>query len=100
MGVKQPTVCPQDASKYSDAQHVSNLVLLVGRLVQQVRNLTPEPSTSPSSQVTQLAGENPVAAQAMDYLRRADLLPSITRGVMENIKRPTSPPPPKRRPAQ
>jgi len=80
-----------DASIYSDAQHVSNLVLLVARLVQQVRNLTPEPETLSSSH-TRVVSDNPVAAQAMDYLRRADLLPSITRGVMENIKRPTNPP--------
>jgi hypothetical protein len=94
MTAKKPSPPPtQDASNYTDAQHVTNLVLLVARLVQQVRNLTYKPTgteaTTPS--------ENPVAAQAMDYLRRADLTPSITRGVYENIKRPTSPPLPKRK---
>lgn len=88
----KPQICPQDASKYTDAQHVTNLVLLVGRLVQQVRNLT-------SATTTDIPKENPVAAQAMDYLRRADLTPSITRGVYENIQRTTSPPPPRRKPA-
>ena len=83
---KKPQVQPeQDASKYSDAQHVSNLVLLVARLVQQIRTLNPA------------TGEAPVAAQAMDYLRRACLQPSILGGVTENIKRPTSPPPPRKR---
>ncbi len=96
MGAKKPQPCPQDAATYTDAQHVSNLVLLIGRLVQQVRNLTPEPETMSSSH-TRVASENPVAAQAMDYLRRADLMPSILRGVTENIKRPTSPPPPRKR---
>lgn len=53
----------------SDAQHVANLVLLVGRLVQQVRKHDKE---------------NPVVEKAMDYLRRSDLIPSITRGVTEH----------------
>ena len=79
MNKKQKPNLEQDASKYSDAQHVSNLVLLVARLVQQVRNLNPATS------------ENPVAASAMDYLRRADLTPSIMRGVYENIRRPETP---------
>lgn len=86
MNAKKPNPPPeQDASKYTDAQHVSNLVLLVARLVQSVRNLN---TAMP---------ENPVVVQAMDYLRRADLNPSILRGVTENIKRPTSPPPPRKR---
>jgi hypothetical protein len=91
MTAKKPSPPPtQDASKYTDAQHVTNLVLIVGRLVQQLRNATVgKDATVPY--------ENPVAAQAMDYLRRADLTPSITRGVYENITRPTSPPPPKRK---
>ena len=89
----KPQFPPQDASKYTDAQHVANLVLLVGRLVQQVRNLTYKPTGTEAT--TQ--SENPVAAQAMDYIRRSDLTPSITRGVYENIRRPTSPPPPKKK---
>jgi len=60
----------QNALKYTDAQHVTNLVLLVGRLVQQVRKHDEE---------------NPVAEKAMDYLRRCDLQPSILRGVKTNI---------------
>lgn len=63
----------QDAAKYSDAQHVTNLLLLVSRLVQQLRKRHPE---------------NPVAEQAMDYLRRANLQPSILRGVRQNIGLP------------
>ncbi len=50
----------------TDAQHVANLVILVGRLVRQVRKSDPS---------------NDVAEKAMDYLRRSDLTPSITRGV-------------------
>lgn len=53
----------------TDAQHVANLVLLVGRLVRQVRRTDPT---------------NDVAEKAMDYLRRSDLMPSITRGVDES----------------
>lgn len=60
----------QDASKYTDAQHVTNLVLLVGRLVHQVRRHE---------------AENTVVEQAMDYLRRANLQPVILRGVKQNI---------------
>ena len=53
-----------DASEYTDAQHVSNLMLLVGRLVHQVRRHD---------------SENKTVEQAMDYLRRANLHPSILR---------------------
>lgn len=62
----------QDASKYSDAQHVTNLVMLVARLVAQVRKYD---------------SENITAEKAMDYLRRANLQPSILRGVTQNIKK-------------
>lgn len=62
-----------DAKDLSDAQHVSNLAMLIGRLVQQVRNKDPE---------------NDVATKAMDYLKRADLQPSMLRGVMENVSKP------------
>lgn len=86
MGSKKPQYPDlppdQDPAKYTDAQHVSNLVLLVGRLVRQVLKVD---------------NENTVAEQAMDYLRRSDLKTSILRGVTENIKRPTSPPPPRKR---
>ena len=51
-----------------DARHVANLVMLVGRLVQQVRKHD---------------SDNPVVAKAMDYLRRCDLTPSIVRGVSD-----------------
>lgn len=47
-------------------RHVSNLVMLVGRLVQQVRKHDQS---------------NDVTDKAMDYLRRADLVPSIIRDV-------------------
>lgn len=70
----------QDASKYTDAQHVSNLVMLVARLVEALRISRKHMTTS--------GEEHPVAAQSMDYLRRADLQPSILRGVTKNIKRP------------
>lgn len=56
--------------RYSDSQHVTNLVLLVARLVQQVR---------------QHEEANPVVDKAMDYLRRANLQPSILRGVKQNL---------------
>lgn len=62
-----------NAKDLSDAQHVSNLVILIARLVQQVRNNDPE---------------NDVATKAMDYLKRADLQPSMLRGVTENISKP------------
>lgn len=65
----------QDASKYTDAQHVGNLVLLVGRLVQQVRKHD---------------SENQTVEQAMDYLRRANLQPSILRGIKKNLGLPDS----------
>lgn len=52
--------------------HVSNLVMLVGRLVQQLKRLDPE---------------NPVIEDAMGYLRRSDLMPSVTRGVVEHARK-------------
>lgn len=63
----------QDASEYTDAQHVGNLVMLVGRLVQQVRKHD---------------SENKTVEQAMDYLRRANLNPSILRGIKTNLGLP------------
>lgn len=56
-----------------DAQHVSNLAMLVGRLVQQLRSHD---------------NENSVAEQAMDYLRRSDLIPSMLRGTTANARQP------------
>lgn len=55
---------------YTEAQHVANLVMLVGRLVQQVRKHEKD---------------NPVVDKAMDYLRRNDLNPSILKAVKQNL---------------
>lgn len=50
----------------ADARHVANLVMLVSRLVHQIRRHETN---------------NDVAEKAMNYLRRKDLLPSIVRDV-------------------
>lgn len=55
-----------EAACDTTSQQVSNLVMLVGRLVHQVRKYDET---------------NDVAEKAMDYLRRKDLMPSILRGV-------------------
>lgn len=59
-----------------DAQHVTNLAMLVGRLVQQLRNHEKE---------------NPVVEKAMEYLRRSDLIPSMLRGTTANARQPKEP---------
>ena len=62
------TLMEDVAKTYTPEMHVANLVQLVGRLVHQVRRFDLE---------------NGTVDRAMDYLRRSDLLPSITRGVAE-----------------
>ena len=59
-----------DAAKYTAEQHVGNLVMLVARLVQQVRKHE---------------SDNKTVEQAIDYLKRSDLQPSILRGVKDNL---------------
>ena len=54
----------QDASKYTDAQHVQNLAMLVRRLARALDKLAPG---------------NKTGEQAMDYLKRANLQGSILR---------------------
>lgn len=54
----------------TEAQHVSNLAMLVGRLVHQIRRFDKN---------------NDVAEKAIGYLQRSDLMPSITRGVTLNV---------------
>lgn len=55
-----------EAERDETSQYVSDLVMLVSRLVQQVRNHDET---------------NDVAEKAMDYLRRKDLILSIIRGI-------------------
>lgn len=64
----------------TDSQHVANLTMLVGRLVQQIRKYDKE---------------NPVVEKAMDYLRRSDLVPSLLRGTTENSRSAMTPEEPK-----
>lgn len=55
-------------NNYTNAEKVGNLVILVGRLIQQVRKHDPD---------------NDVVEKALDYLKRANLEPSILRGIKD-----------------
>jgi len=61
---------PPPRRRNTDAEHVGNLVILVGRLIQQVRKHD---------------DSNDVVEKAMGYLRRTDLTPSILRGCEERL---------------